>query len=223
MVRKRGLAGVARQLIQRVDRGEVWTPLDDCDKFDPTLGRNGLANSGILIYKSIRDAINAHEGQKLFCLKSEFKRDDSPRAVFVAEEVMQIVTGPPWTGHDGRRYARLRALLDAFTTGAFITVAEDPFDKEARAILARVAPVHAEVWAFRCLDPNPGIRAFGRFAEKDTFVVLSWNLRENLNNADDWADEVRHCTEQWATLFGTLPPHRGSRINEYLTYNFRAV
>jgi hypothetical protein len=187
------------------------------------LERNGLASSGTLIYKSIRDAINAQEGQALFRLESEFRRDESPRAVFVSAEVMDIVNGPPWRGNDGRRYARLRALLDAFTSGDFITVAEDPFDKNARAILARVDPVHAEIWDFRCLDPNPGIRAFGRFVERDAFIVLSWNFRENLNTAGDWVEEVRHCKEQWALLFGSLPPHQGTHIDEYLTYNFRAV
>jgi hypothetical protein len=187
------------------------------------IDRNGLARPGLLTYKSIRDAIKTHDGQNLFCLESEFKQDDSPRAVFVSADVMHIVNGSPWPGKDGRRYARLRALLDSFTTGGFITVAERPFDKHARAILARVDPVEAEVWDFRCLDPNPGIRAFGRFSEKDTFVVLSWNFRENLNTAECWADEVQYCKEEWTKLFGILPPHRGTSVNDYLSYNFRSV
>jgi hypothetical protein len=176
-----------------------------------------------LIYNSIRDAINAHEGQRLFCLESEFRRDDSPRAVFVSAEVMEIVNGPPWSGNDGRRYARLRALLDSFTAGDFITVAENPRDKDARAILARVDPIAAEVWDFRCLDPHPGIRAFGRFSEMDTFVVLSWNFRENLMTAEDWAEEIRFCHEEWTKLFGMLPPHQGTSINGYLSHNFSSV
>jgi hypothetical protein len=178
-----------------------------------------------LTYKTIREAINAHVGQgNLFCLMPEFLSDETPRAVFVSKEVMEIVDGPPWPdSRDGRRYARLRGLFDAFTGGDYITIAADPFEKSACAILARVDPIADEIWDFRCLDPAPGIRSFGRFAEKDIFVALTWDFRENLQTADDWNAEIRSCKNEWKKLFGPLLPHAGKSLNEYVSYNFRSV
>lgn len=84
--------------------------------------------------------------------------------------------------------------------------------------MARVHPVSEEVWDFRCFDPKPGIRAFGHFAEKDTFVALTWDFRENV----DWAGEVSGCIEAWRALFGDLPPFKGTNLNDYLSHNFSA-
>jgi hypothetical protein len=176
-----------------------------------------------LSYKAIRAAINAHDGRSLFCLSPLIGGEESPRTVFVSQELRDIVT-PPWPDSwEGRRHAGLRALLDAFTEGDSIAVAEDPHDKAARAILARVDPVDAEVWNFRCLDPRPGIRAFGHFSEPDTFIALTWDYRENLEDGEYWEAEVLRCQSAWRKLFGALPPHAGSSLNAYLSYNFWAV
>jgi hypothetical protein len=120
---------------------------------------------------------------------------------------------------EGRRHANLRALLDGFTEGDWITVAENPFNKDALAILARVHPIEDEVWSFRCLDPRPGVRALGRFSEPNTFVALTWNYREIV----DWAPEIESCKATWESLFGQLAPFKGRTINEYITYNAEAV
>lgn len=173
-----------------------------------------------MIYKSVRDAIKSHEGQSLFCLPHLVQGEETPRTVFISKELAEILS-PPWpTTWEGRRHARLRALFDAFTDGDFITIAENPHDKEARAILARVDPVREEVFDFRCLDPQPGIRAFGCFAETDRFVALTWDYRENI---EDWPAEVARCRSHWNRLFGGLPPFKGTQLNEYVSYNFRAV
>jgi hypothetical protein len=173
-----------------------------------------------LIYKSIRDAIKVYEGRSLFCLPSALLGEETPRTVFVSQELREIVDGPPWPASwEGRRHANLRAVLDGFTEGDSITVAENPLDKDARAILARVDPVEDEIWDFRCLDPKPGIRAFGRFSEPDTFIALTWNYREII----DWPAEVERCKAAWAKLFGDIPPHKGNSIDEYITYNAEAV
>jgi hypothetical protein len=128
---------------------------------------------------------------------------------------------PPWANtREDRRHSRLRALLDGFTDGSFVTIAENPHNKQARAILARVDPISEEVWDFRCLDPNPGIRAFGCFGETDTFVALTWDYRENI---DDWPAEVERCKVEWKKLFCNLSPHSGKTLNEYVSYNLRAV
>ena len=110
------------------------------------VGDRALAIALHLTYKSIREAIRSHEGRNLFCLPSALLGEETPRTVFVSSELHEIVNGPPWpTTWEGRRHANLRALLDGFTEGDWITVAEDPFDKNLCAILARVAPVEDEV------------------------------------------------------------------------------
>jgi hypothetical protein len=90
-------------------------------------------------------------------------------------------------------------------------------------ILARVHPVQAEVWDFRCLDPIPGIRVFGCFAETDAFVALTWDYRENIEDASYWEEQVSRCREEWQKLFGGLAPHHAQELDEYVSYNFRAV
>lgn len=140
--------------------------------------------------------------------------------MFLSADLDELIS-PPWSpSREGRRHARLRAFLTSFVDGAFITVANNPFDKDARAILARVDPPEAEVWDFRCLDPNPGMRVFGSFAEKDTFVALTWDYRENV---DDWHEKVVECRDEWKKLFGDLLPLIGKTPNDYLSYNFRSV
>jgi hypothetical protein len=143
------------------------------------------------------------------------------RTVFVSEEVREIVE-PPFPWHwVGLRHQSARALLDGFTLGEYITVAEDPFDKPGYAILARVAPVTDEVWDFRCFDPKPGIRIFGRFAELDTFVALTYDYRENI---EDLSEQGRECCAAWDKVFEGLPPHKGSTLDAYLSgENFEAV
>jgi hypothetical protein len=73
------------------------------------------------------------------------------------------------------------------------------------------------------MDPNPGIRALGFFAEVDTFVALTWNYRENIEGASGWINEVTSCITKWQELFGTLSPHKGNTINDYVSYNIQAV
>jgi hypothetical protein len=157
-----------------------------------------LAITPHLTYKSIREAIQSHEGRTLFCLPSALLGEETPRTVFVSNELHEIVNGPPWPATwEGRRHANLRALFDGFTEGDWITVAENPFDKNSRAILARVAPPEDEIWDFRCLDPRPGIRAFGRFSEPNTFIALTWNYREIV----DWSHEVKKVQGRMAEAF----------------------
>lgn len=90
-------------------------------------------------------------------------------------------------------------------------------------MLARVDPVADEVWDFRCIDPKPGIRVFGRFAALDMFVALTWDYRENIEGEDYWAEQVRMCVAAWDRLFLGLPPHKGKTLDAYLSESYEAV
>jgi hypothetical protein len=146
--------------------------------------------------------------------------EEHPREVYVSQEVHDVVCGPWPPGREGDLHANLRGLLDSFTEGDFITVGQDPFNKAGYAILARVHPVSADVWDIRCLDPNPGIRAFGCFYEADSLVVLTWSERDLIT---DWAAEVQNCLAEWRKYCGNREPLRGRTINDYLSFNFRVV
>ncbi len=155
----------------------------------------------------------------MFHLPPLLPGDRTGRTLLVAREVMEIVgfRSLPDDASGDRRHARLRALFDHFSRGAPVTVADDPFRKRRTAILARVHPPADEVWDFRCLDPRPGIRAFGRFAEPDVFVALTWAYREDIAPGDGWTAQIARCRAAWTGLFGALPPFRGDRIDAYLS------
>lgn len=144
------------------------------------------------------------------------------RSVFVSKNVFGVVQ-PPWQpGETGSRYALARQILDGFILGDFLTVAERPFKKSPTAILARVDPAKEEVWDFRCLDPKPGIRIFGSFVDRNVFIALNWDFRENLNHGG-FAKQVRNCKSEWTLLFGQIKPHSGNSLDDYLSRPFRAV
>jgi hypothetical protein len=59
-----------------------------------------------LTYKSIREAIKAHDGRNLFCLPSVLLGEETPRAVFVSRELHEIVDGPPLASYMGGQTTR---------------------------------------------------------------------------------------------------------------------
>lgn len=144
------------------------------------------------------------------------------RTMFVSREINSVVH-PPWSARrNGQRLAQMRAWLDTFVAGRRISVAEDPYKKSKKAFLARVDPLRDEIWDIRCLDPVPGIRVFGRFSEKDTFIALTWEHRESINGKQFDA-AVARCREQWRKLFPAVPIFKGNKLDDYLSANYHAV
>jgi hypothetical protein len=151
---------------------------------------------------------------ELFCLESEMFGDDTPRTLFLSEEVRRAVFKPFPAGHEVL-HGEFRQELDAFLELSFIPVGEDPKTKEGHARMARVCPVEDEFFDFRITSPQPQIRAFGGFASKDTFVSVSWNYRDAIH--EDFDAEVARCKVEWQKLFGTIKPFKGKTIHDYLT------
>src|SRR5260370_21673954 len=87
---------------------------------------------------------------------------------------------PHW---DGQRLSQCRGTLDAVNENQWIGVAQDPYNKSPHAYLARVDPIELDIWDIRSLAPFPQIRCFGAWAEKDTFVALTWHYRDDLDFA----------------------------------------
>jgi hypothetical protein len=165
---------------------------------------------------SIRDEINRHIGRKLFHLPPLVPSDPLIRELFVSTEVLEIASEPFAEHRDGFRHAQFRGYLDAFTSGEEIGVSEKPFNKRYDTFLARVHPRGLEVWDVRAIEPRPGIRCFGCFGDRDLFIALTYEYRENLVETEDgFAAEAQRCRKDWDSLFSS-EPHRGS-VSDLLT------
>ncbi len=153
---------------------------------------------------------------ELHCLESLTTGDDTVRIVYVAKEIWDVVNPPYAESKEGEMHAEFRQMLDAFLEGGEFSVAQDPFLKASDAMMARVHPVDAELWDFRVIHPCPGIRALGGFWSLDAFVVLTWDYRENFDS--HWDEQVARCQDLWREMFGFRVPHKGNKLDEYLTH-----
>jgi hypothetical protein len=177
--------------------------------------KSGMSPNRSLTYMSIGDLIQAG---KLFDFDPV---EETPRKLYLSVEVADGLFASPTEDLDGIRRAGAQAVLESFVDGGFLTIAEDPFDKDRTAMMARVDPVNWEIFDFRCLDPEPGIRVLGSFCAIDEFVALTWDYREQFD--DRWPEQVQRCRDSWLDIFGAIPQHKGEQLDAYLSYNFEAV
>jgi hypothetical protein len=169
---------------------------------------------------SIRDQIRRLvETGDLICLESVDFGEDTPRSIFISREVQEALTRP-FPERKEILHAEFLQQLDAFLEHCEMTVAENPRVKPSDALMARVDPIEDEFFDFRITSPFPQIRAFGGFAEKNTFVLVTWNYRDAIEN--DFDGEVARCKMEWQKLFGNTPPFKGNGLNDYLS-NFISV
>jgi len=174
----------------------------------------------MLTYMSRCPEIEALASPELHCLESLTTGNDTVRIMYVAKEIWDVVNPPYADNSDGVMHAEFRQTLDAFLEGAEFSVAENPYVKPADAMIARVNPLKAELWDIRSIIPHPGIRALGGFWRQDTFVALTWDYRENLD--ERWDAEIERCQRCWREMFDSKGPLKGETLDEYLT-NFYPV
>lgn len=168
---------------------------------------------------SIEGLINSWvQDGRLVALEPALPSEPNVRSVFASAEVRSALMGPWATTRIEVRLSSARADVDAFISGSPFGVRMPP----SRSVKARLAllddPSH-EVWEIRTRDPKPGVRIFGRFAEGDCFVALTWAFREEVNN-DDWTREIERCKREWRTLFPTYNPLSGGDVDAYVTNAF---
>jgi hypothetical protein len=150
----------------------------------------------------------------LFELPSLFTGYETACTMIVSPEILAVVSPPFSDDVRGTRLAEFRQWLDAFSEGAQITIADNPKDKPPDAMMARVDPVEADFFSIRVTDPaqTPGIRSLGAFADKDKFVALLWDFREDIQDFDD---EVAAVRDAWKGMFGSEEPHSGEHLDDY--------
>ena len=80
-------------------------------------------------------------------------------------------------------------------------------------------PEEDEIWEIRCIDPDPSVRIFGSFAEKDNFIALEKRYRQDLEGRDSqaWRDAIRATKATWRRLFLAYPPHTGDDLHDYIS------
>ena len=143
--------------------------------------------------------------------------DPCPRELYVSKEVWEAVNEPWADNWMGQRHKAFRAVLDSFTRGDWLSISENPDNKEPHTTVARVRPVEDEIWDIRCPAPEAMIRCFGAFGGFDLFVCLTWQYREDLNTNEDWCNEIERCKSEWHRLFDPIERFRGASLDEYLS------
>lgn len=173
---------------------------------------------------SIHDSICYWIAEKrLFELNPVFESDPIERTLIVSKEIYDLLEGPWLDDSWARRCRRLQATLEAYVKGQRIGICLKPY-KAASAYMARLNKPSDEVWDIRSTDPNPALRVFGRFADRNLFVALIWSPRSveipasqrpplGPRDSDEWRDAIVECKAEWKKLFPSYSPIHGDRIN----------
>jgi hypothetical protein len=164
---------------------------------------------------SIRDEIQRcvqAQPARLVLLRPVLPATAMKRFIFVAPEILSLLDGPWETLELEIRWKHVRADLERFVAGGIIVVGDEGYMKP-------LEPVEDEVWEIRCIDPNPSVRIFGSFAEKDVFIALGKRYRQDLaeKSSQAWAEAIRECKADWRSLFLTYPPHSGNDLHDYIS------
>lgn len=140
--------------------------------------------------------------------------------MFASPEINALIAGPWIDRQQEYRCGLLQAAIDRYVEGRPVTMAlEDRYKKPKATYLARLDPARDEVWEIRVLDPKPGIRIFGRFAETDVLISLTWAPREALPGSKEWRDAREGCKAEWRKLFPAFDAINGGAVYEYVSKN----
>jgi hypothetical protein len=134
------------------------------------------------------------------------------RFILVSPDILALLDGP-WSSLELEiRWKHVRADLERFISGGIIVVGNDGYMKA-------LDPAEDEIWEIRCIDPDPSVRIFGSFAERDVFIALGHRYRQDLEGKEsiEWAQAIRECKANWRRLFLTYPRHSGSNLNDYIS------
>lgn len=163
--------------------------------------------------------------ERLFPLEPAFRGAEVIRHLYMSEEVRDLVDGPWPSGIAGKRCAYLRAELESFVTGAHIGVCCVPF-KARQEQMALLDPVSAGVWDFRSMDPRPGIRVLGYFADENDFIALVPAARSvqtdfirlgplGDRDSQEWKSAIGSASSMWSRLFPMFKPVTGDDPSAY--------
>lgn len=154
--------------------------------------------------------------------------------MLLSRELQSLLDGP-WVNPrwKSRFSAQLRADLEAFVQGQFLSLSLVPFGAR-NEYMALLDPPSDGIWDIRSRMPSPGLRVLGAFAEKDVFIAMLCAPRSvavdvlhrpPLLNKDsrEWRDSIQEVKSEWRRLLLTYPPVGGDNPNDVLSDKFYTV
>jgi hypothetical protein len=169
---------------------------------------------------SIQDEVNDWCGRGRLFLVPMILGSPATRTMYLSSDLQAQVFGPTWPSEgEEDRWVALQADLDAYVEGQVLPVAKHPFRDGRDAYFKRLHEARDEVWEIRSRHPDPQIRIFGRFAEKDVFIAFTWAERAELRGPKSraWRDAIVRCKTEWRRLFFAYDPFIGNDYNEYIS------
>jgi len=129
--------------------------------------------------------------------------------MYLTEDLFNVIRDPTVGEERSLRYAELEATLADFVTSRtlspeYIKLLQPPTDC---------------VWEVRCVMPDPSIRVFGFFAERDSFIATNHELRPVLAEFDseEWQFAKARAKSIWNRLFSPLLPRAETEAKLLIT------
>lgn len=191
-----------------------------------------LLTEVVLTYMSIDgDLQHAVSRQLLHEFPMPFESDLERRALYLSQEVYELVFGPYNDAAHARRAGLLLGELESFVMGQTISLALTPRNHEY-GVMGLLEPARQAVFDIRSLSPSPALRIFGRFYKTDVFVALIWRPRskavpwsDKLPLTDDqhWRDAVIECENRWWEILPNSNAITGMEAKKYVSTNIHLV
>lgn len=159
---------------------------------------------------SIDDEILDKVGRgMLFPLTPLAKGETAIRAMFVAEDLWNLLQSPEGDDEWEQRIGELQADLERFITDSSL----DP------KYLFLLYPSRDAVWEIRSVGSDPSIRVLGLFPKQDVFVATNHALRRDLGGWQSraWKAVKRLAGTIWRQLFPTYTPIKTINVHDVIT------
>ena len=176
---------------------------------------------------SIHDQIDVHIKVGALHRIDVLQGDPVGRSMVISNEINNLLFGPWRSQTTKNRAARLLADLQYFVSGKQISICIEPYVHKD-AFMGRLDMPRHEIWDIRSRDPKPGVRVFGRFADIDYFVGLTWRPRSvkwetkgplGNKHSIEWEIEKLETEQLWKSLFPNETPIHGNKISDYISAN----
>lgn len=140
------------------------------------------------------------------------------RRLLVAPQVGDLLDGTDTSVHVGLQEARL--VIDRYLAGFGLRVGfgrpPKRMKKRDRPVMERLDPLD-ESWVLCVRKPGSGCRFFGRFLDKDLFVIFTAVPRDALKTDLLYAAAAKVSISYWNRYLPGIQHHTGAQISDYLS------
>lgn len=165
---------------------------------------------------SIASEISARISEGRLVEFKPFAPSSMSRLVYLTPDINDQIKGPWESGSEEEaQMPYVLADLENFALGFWVLTALGRGPKVNFRRLEVRRRKRPETWEMRTMEPPPGYRLFGFFADADKFVGLHLVSKDLVNNDED----MKHAQSKWRNLFGTFNPVVSENINDYISEN----